>query len=208
MKKISFPFSILLIVVISFQSFSQVTVKNLKCEYLENPIGIDEPHPRFTWQMELEKPGSHQTAYELVVGTTETGVALGRGDMWESGEVNSSVIPVLYKGKELEPFTRYFWSVRVKDEEQQWSAWSEPLFFETGMICQHNWKGKWITDTYDFNVSFFKIFDLENHVQVISSNPYTLYLYRILDKGAQVITLPDNPGEDIVDTVDLDGVAT
>lgn len=152
MKKISFPFSILLIVVISFQSFSQVTVKNLKCEYLENPIGIDEPHPRFTWQMELEKPGSHQTAYELVVGTTETGVALGRGDMWESGEVNSSVIPVLYKGKELEPFTRYFWSVRVKDEEQQWSAWSEPLFFETGMICQHNWKGKWITDTYDFNV--------------------------------------------------------
>ncbi len=179
-----------MIVVISFQSFSQVTVKNLKCEYLENPIGIDEPHPRFTWQMELEKPGSHQTAYELVVGTTETGVALGRGDMWESGEVNSSVIPVLYKGKELEPFTRYFWSVRVKDEEQQWSAWSEPLFFETGMICQHNWKGKWITDTYDFNIKpapyFRKEFDAGKTIKSARAYIAAAGLYELSINGEKI----------------------
>ena len=99
MKKISFPFSILLIVVISFQSFSQVTVKNLKCEYLENPIGIDEPPPRFSWQMELEKPGSHQTAYELVVGTTETGVA---GEEICGNRGATACDSVLYK-VELEP---------------------------------------------------------------------------------------------------------
>ncbi|HCB00194.1 MAG TPA: alpha-rhamnosidase, partial [Porphyromonadaceae bacterium] len=102
--------------------------------------------------MELHKPGNCQSAYELVVGTTETDVASGSGDVWESGVVESSVIPVVYGGGELNPFTRYFWSVRVKDESQQWSDWSLPHFFETGMMGQLSWKGKWITDTYDFNV--------------------------------------------------------
>lgn len=145
-------FSIFLIFLINFQSYSQVTVKNLKCEYLENPVGLDETHPRFTWQMELHKPGNYQSAYELAVGTTETDVASGKGDVWQSGVVESSVIPVVYGGKGLNPFTRYFWSVRVKDEQQQWSTWSSPHFFETGMMGQLRWKGKWITDTYDFNV--------------------------------------------------------
>ncbi|MEA4980630.1 MAG: glycoside hydrolase family 78 protein [Petrimonas sp.] len=132
--------------------YSQVTVKNLKCEYLDNPVGLDETHPRFTWQMELYKPGNHQLAYELAVGTTEADVVSGKGNVWESGIVDSSVIPVVYGGRELNPFTRYFWSVRVKDEHEQWSSWSQPHFFETGMMSQHRWKGKWITDTYNFNV--------------------------------------------------------
>ena len=132
--------------------YSQVTVKNLKCEYLDNPVGLDETHPRFTWQMELYKSGNHQLAYELAVGTTEADVVSGKGNVWESGIVDSSVIPVVYGGRELNPFTRYFWSVRVKDEHEQWSSWSQPHFFETGMMSQHRWKGKWITDTYDFNV--------------------------------------------------------
>ena len=145
-------FFCLLLCFLQYNSYCQVSVKNLKCEYLENPIGIDETHPRFTWQMELHKPGNCQSAYELVVGTTETDVASGSGDVWESGVVESSVIPVVYGGGELNPFTRYFWSVRVKDESQQWSDWSLPHFFETGMMGQLSWKGKWITDTYDFNV--------------------------------------------------------
>ncbi|HBG80377.1 MAG TPA: alpha-rhamnosidase, partial [Porphyromonadaceae bacterium] len=145
-------FFCLLLCFLQYNSYCQVSVKNLKCEYLENPIGLDETHPRFTWQMELHKPGNCQSAYELVVGTTETDVASGSGDVWESGVVESSVIPVVYGGGELNPFTRYFWSVRVKDESQQWSDWSLPHFFETGMMGQLSWKGKWITDTYDFNV--------------------------------------------------------
>ncbi len=145
-------FFCLLLCFLQYNSYCQVSVKNLKCEYLENPIGLDETHPRFTWQMELHKPGNYQSAYELVVGTTETDVASGSGDVWESGVVESSVIPVVYGGGELNPFTRYFWSVRVKDESQQWSDWSLPHFFETGMMGQLSWKGKWITDTYDFNV--------------------------------------------------------
>ncbi len=138
--------------IFQFSVYSQISVKNLKCEYLDNPIGIDETHPRFTWQIGSQKPGNSQTAYELAVGTVESEVVSGKGNAWESGTVNSSVIPAVYKGAGLKPFTRYFWSVRVQDENNVWSPWSPPQYFETGMMNQLKWKGKWITDTYDFNL--------------------------------------------------------
>jgi len=67
----------LLLCCIQFSSYAQVTVTNLKCEYLEDPVGLDETRPRFTWQMESSEPGSYQSAYELVVGTMEAEVASG-----------------------------------------------------------------------------------------------------------------------------------
>ncbi|MCE5205275.1 MAG: glycoside hydrolase family 78 protein [Porphyromonadaceae bacterium] len=182
--------SFLLIILIDFQSYSQVTVKNLKCEYLENPIGLDEPHPRFTWQMDLNTPGNCQLAYELAVGTDAKEVASGRGDVWESGVVDSSVIPVVYGGEELNPFTRYFWSVRVKDERQQWSAWSLPHFFETGMMEQHRWKGKWITDTYDFNVKpaayFRRAFTTEKTIKSARVYIVAAGLYELSINGKRI----------------------
>jgi len=33
---------------LNIQSSAQLKVNNLKCEHLQNPIGIDETHPRFT----------------------------------------------------------------------------------------------------------------------------------------------------------------
>src|SRR5690606_14361588 len=137
---------------VDFQSFSQIQLINLKCEHLQNPIGLDETYPRFTWQVQSEQPGYLQDAFQLVVGTDEEKVASGTGNVWESGTENSSNIPAVYNGPDLQPFTRYFWSVRVKDETGSWSDWSEVTFFETGMMEQTNWKGKWITDTHDYNV--------------------------------------------------------
>ena len=101
MKKIIPLFSLLLSVSINLQGYSQIAVKNLKCEYLDNPIGIDETHPRFTWQMESQQSGNAQTAYELAVGTVESEVVSGKGNAWESGTVNSSVVPAVYKGAGL-----------------------------------------------------------------------------------------------------------
>jgi len=137
---------------LNIQSSAQLKVNNLKCEHLQNPIGIDETHPRFTWQLESDKPGSFQKAFQLAVGTEEAEVTSGDGNVWESGTVNSSVIPVVYSGSELQPFTRYYWSVRVQDEKGGWPDWSPVAFFETGMMEMANWKGKWITDTHDYNV--------------------------------------------------------
>lgn len=179
-----------LTLIIQFSIYSQISVKNLKCEYLDNPIGIDETHPRFTWQMESQKPGNSQFAYELSVGTSEAEVALGKGNVWESGIVNTSVVPAVYRGAELQPFTRYFWSVRIQDENKQWSSWSQPHFFETGMMGQHRWKGKWITDTYDFNLKpaafFRRAFKTNKTIQSARAYIVAAGLYELSINGKRI----------------------
>ena len=67
--------------------------KNLRCEYLENPIGLDEPRPRFRWILESDQRETVQTAYQLTVGD------------WDSGRVESSdSIDIEYAGPSLSPF--------------------------------------------------------------------------------------------------------
>lgn len=152
MKKPIFSITVILSLLFVFQGFSQVYVTNLKTEHLQNPIGLDESRPRFTWQIQSEQPGYLQEGFQLVVGTDQQEVAAGKGNSWDSETINSTVIPVVYNGPELQPFTRYFWKVRVKDESGSWTEWSEVAFFETGMMDMANWKGKWITDTHNYNV--------------------------------------------------------
>jgi len=33
------------------ESPSKVVVSDLRCEYLTDPLGIDTPHPRFSWKL-------------------------------------------------------------------------------------------------------------------------------------------------------------
>lgn len=147
-KSLSFIFIFFLQVSIGI---AQVTFNNLRCEYFENPLGIDEPYPRFTWQLESEKQGVSQSAYQLIVGTIESDIVSGRGNIWESGTVDSSTIPAVYQGSGLSSFTRYFWRVRIRDYNEQWSDWSPIAFFETGMMHQTDWKGSWISDGHGLN---------------------------------------------------------
>ncbi|WP_029280421.1 hypothetical protein [Pedobacter borealis] len=49
----------------------------LKTEYLVNPIGLDNPNLRFTWQMNDASQGAKQTAYRVLVDTDSASRALG-----------------------------------------------------------------------------------------------------------------------------------
>jgi len=168
-----------------FEVSGQSRPENLKCEYLVNPIGIDVTNPRLTWQMNTERQGAFQKAYHVFVGTDSTKVANSKGDIWNSGEVNSNLMPVIFLGQKLVPFTRYFWGVKVQDEEGKWSNLSSVAFFETGMINQENWKGDWITDSPDFNIKpapyFRKTFEISKKVKsarayIAAAGLYELYL--------------------------------
>lgn len=186
----SFLSLILLFFFIDLQSFSQTQLINLKSEHLQNPIGIDETYPRFTWQLESEKPGSFQKAFQLVVGTEKAEVTSGNGNVWESGTVHSSAIPAVYSGPELQPFTRYFWSLRVQNEADNWTDWSPVAFFETGLMDMANWKGKWITDTHNYNVKpapwFRKEFSADK--QIASARAYIAVagLYELSINGQRI----------------------
>jgi alpha-L-rhamnosidase len=122
---------------------------NLKTEYLINPLGIDAPAPRLTWQIQDGREGASQTAYRIIVGTDPDEVAGGHGNLWNTGKVKSDKMLVRYEGPGLQPFTRYFWSVGVWDMDGKTASMSAPAWFETGMMVPGNWKGDWITDTRD-----------------------------------------------------------
>ena len=185
MKKISLIVIVFSILFSCNKITDTVSIENLKCEYLRNPIGIDAANPRLSWQMKAVVQGASQKAFHVFVGTDSSKVAIGKGNIWESGKIQSTTIPVVYSGQKLHPFTRYFWSVKIKDNDDSWSPLSEVASFETGMMEQENWKGAWITDTYDYTLKpapyFRKEFKVEKKIKsarvyIAVAGLYELYL--------------------------------
>lgn len=124
--------------------------EKLSCEHLINPLGLDNPSPRLSWMLDDSRNGAKQTAYQLVVGTDSTSVVNGNGNAWDTKKVQSDVALVPYNGKELQPFTRYYWKVNVWDKDGVQSS-SPVSAFEMGMMDIKNWQGAWISDGKDIN---------------------------------------------------------
>lgn len=141
-------------------------IRDMRCEHLDSPIGIDAPAPRFSWR--LPEGVRSQTGYYIVVGTDSAAVASGEGQMWNSGIVQSGDVLVRYGGAPLEPFTKYYWKVTAWDEEQD-SVESGVDSFETGMMGIANWQGCWISDGHDREYGpapyFRKEFSLDKEVK-------------------------------------------
>jgi alpha-L-rhamnosidase len=126
-------------------SIAQVRVQNLLTENLSNPIGLDIKQPRFSWQLVSDRRNVMQTAYEIKVTSSEK----NKDIVWESGKISSGQsVMVTYSGKSLQSSHRYFWQVRVWDNNGNLSPWSEPAFFQTGFFNTTDWKAKWIEPGY------------------------------------------------------------
>jgi alpha-L-rhamnosidase len=167
--------SLLLLTLVSFFDLSaQLVPVRLQCGHLINPMGIDVPNPRLSWQLADPRKGAGQTAYQIIVGIDSTLVATGKGDTWDTRKILSDSILVVYNGKKLEPFTKYFWQVRIWDAEGKLSEPSPVASFETGMIDQKNWQGAWISDSRDVALKPAPYFRKEVEVKkkVISARAY------------------------------------
>lgn len=133
-------------IVILISSFAAVkaatTVTGLLCEYHENPVGIEVQKPRLSWKINATETSILQIAYEIKV--TEQS---GKGKtIWNSGKVASDQsVNVEYGGPALQPLQRVYWQVRVWDNNGKISAWSQPAFWEMGVVGQELWKASWIT---------------------------------------------------------------
>jgi alpha-L-rhamnosidase len=80
----------------------------LECESLITPLGMDAAKPQLSWKIQDSRPGARQTAYEIQVASKVEALVGGKGDVWDSGRVESSdSLGVLYGGPALQPSKRY-----------------------------------------------------------------------------------------------------
>jgi len=117
----------------------------LRVDALRTPLGIDDPSPRFSWQLRDPARGAKQTAYEVKVASTGELSRAGKADVWDSGRIESSEsLNVRYEGPALKPSTRYFWRVGAWDASGKPYAESETGWWETGLGKQDDWRAQWI----------------------------------------------------------------
>lgn len=118
----------------------------LLCEYKENPLGIDNPAPRLTWIMENNIPGGFQTAYQILVSDSPGEISKNKGNIWDSGKIFSGKsAQVEYDGQTLGSGKRYFWKVRIWDQYEKASSFSEMAWWEMGLLEPGDWSSEWIS---------------------------------------------------------------
>ncbi len=136
---------ILFLVVTSCQSFSPVEVDGLRCEALENPLGIDSTSPHFSWLLKSDGRGCQQTAYQILVASSEQLLAEGKADLWDTGKmVSDQSIWIPYQGTRLFSKSYVYWKVRIWDEKENVSQWSRPAYFSVGLLNEDDWKARYI----------------------------------------------------------------
>src|ERR1017187_6480715 len=118
---------------------------NLRCEYLTNPLGLDNPTPRLSWVIESDLRGERQTAYQVLVATRPELLESGHPDLWDSGKVASDrSIQVEYDGRPLASRTRCLWRVRIWDKDGRPSPWSRTALWSIGLLAPGDWRGQWV----------------------------------------------------------------
>jgi alpha-L-rhamnosidase len=122
-----------------------VAVSRLRCEWAANPLGIDVREPRLSWMLESPRRGVAQSAYRVLVASSEAALRQDRADLWNSGRVESDQsIEVRYRGEPLHSGQRAFWKVRVWDQNGQPSTDGDVAWWEMGLLEPADWKAKWI----------------------------------------------------------------
>lgn len=125
-KNILFLFCLL----ITFISNGQISAVNLRCEMTENPLAVNTTQPRLSWQLISKKSNITQSAYEILVASSEEKLKKNEGDIWNSGKVVSNKnLQITYNGTPLKNETKYFWKVKVWNQKDKSSNWSQTASF-------------------------------------------------------------------------------
>jgi len=176
----------------SSSAHAQITVVGLKTEYKINPIGIDAAAPRLSWKLSSTARNVMQSSYEVRVAKDSGALLNGTDLVWNSGvKKGEDAVFVPYGGATLESSTRYYWQVKVKDNQGNESPWSTVNFWQTGLMKSSNWQAQWIT-TYKSDTAvgpspmFRKVFSTTRAVKSATLYVTSHGLYEAMLNGKRV----------------------
>jgi alpha-L-rhamnosidase len=170
----------------------------LKCEYSDNPLGIENINPRLSWILNSDRRNQKQSAFRILVAGSKENIDKNIGDLWDSHKVTSGEsIHNVYNGKTLSSGKRYWWKVCVWDKKNIKSAWSEPAYWEMGLLKPEDWKAKWISYECQSAPLFRKEFKITK--EVIEARVYIsgLGYYELSINGERI-------GENVLDPAQTD----
>ncbi len=152
-------FAILLLSLTS--SVHALSLSELRCENREMPLGIEDAAPRLSWQL-VSSSGEinqSQSAFRILVASSEANLLANTGDVWDSGKVISSQSRAIrYAGPALPSRRKVYWKVRVWNGADQPTDWSSPASWTTGMLDPTDWsEASWIGATNTRSVLGFAV---------------------------------------------------
>jgi len=122
-----------------------VSITNIKCDFLNNPLGLDNPVPTFSYEISSQQSSVCQKSYRIMIASSKDNLAKGIFDKWDSNLVNSNeTINIKYEGEPLSSFDICYYQISIvtnKDEQCVLSAISN---FGMGIQQPQDWKAKWI----------------------------------------------------------------
>ena len=128
-------------------SKSDIVPQNLVCEYLTDPQAVDVAFPRLEWVdalTDVNARGVIRTAYQIEAASSCQALLQGEADLWDSGKVeDSQSLRIAYGGLPLAAGKECWWRVKVWDQNNQASNWSEPAVWVAG-LPEKEWTAQWI----------------------------------------------------------------
>jgi alpha-L-rhamnosidase len=133
------------ILMLSFTGvFAQVSLQNLRCELLQEPLGIDVVQPGLSWEITSAQRDVKQIAYHILVASSVDKLTEKDADVWNSGKINSSEsIYNQYAGVVLKSKNKYYWKVKVSTNKGD-ANWSRVASWSMGLLHYKDWEGRWI----------------------------------------------------------------
>jgi hypothetical protein len=104
----------------------------LMTEFIREPAGVAilDLKPEFSWI--VQDDAIRQTAYRILVASSKKKLEEGNADVWDSGKIAGNSSTELECGCGLKENTGYYWKVKIWDEKDRPSGYSEIQAFRTG----------------------------------------------------------------------------
>ncbi|HTP12524.1 MAG TPA: family 78 glycoside hydrolase catalytic domain, partial [Bacteroidota bacterium] len=186
-----------------------IQVAGLYCDHAVNPLAVDHRKPTLSWILSSARRGGRQSAYHVLVSRDPILLRRGMGDLWDSGKVESdNSTDVVYGGTAPASGERCYWQVRVWDESDRASPWSEPGHWQVGLLDASDWHARWISAAPNDEAAaplFRREFSLSKKIKRATACIYGLGWYELYLNGNKVgdqVLAPPNSHYDRVDLYD------